>query len=182
VKKKEVDYRDFLKETFEVLKDQGLLLASVDRAGKPNAMAIGWATIGEIWWRPIFIVLVRPSRYTYELIEATGDFTVNVPPKELAEITAFCGSVSGRTHDKFAEKGLVAIPGRFVKSPIIDQCVINYECRVVHKNDIIPDFLSPQIKSSAYPSGDFHRVYFGEILAVYADEDARERIRGPESR
>lgn len=178
----EVGYRDFLRETLDVLTDQGLLLVSVDSSGKPNAMAIGWGMIGEIWGKPIFAVLVRPSRYTYELIEATGDFTVNVPPKDLAEITAFCGTVSGRTHDKFAEKGLVAVPGRFVKSPTIEQCVINYECRVVHKNNIIPDFLSPQIKSSAYPMGDFHRVYFGEILAVYADENARERIRGLESK
>jgi hypothetical protein len=28
-----------------------------------------------------------------------------------------------------------------------------------------------------YVSGDFHRVYFGKILAAYAEPDAMERLR-----
>ncbi|HIE50729.1 MAG TPA: flavin reductase family protein [Armatimonadetes bacterium] len=180
--KRDVHYTEYFAETMQVLTSDGLLLVSVDRDGKPNAMTIGWATIGSIWGKPLFLVLVRPSRYTYGLIEATGDFTVNVPPKELAEVCAYCGTVSGRDYDKFAEKGLTATPSRRVNSPIIAECVIHYECRVVHKNDIVPAALVPEITASSYPAGDFHRVYFGEILAVYADEDARERISGPQAR
>jgi hypothetical protein len=30
-----------------------------------------------------------------------------------------------------------------------------------------------QIVADAYPSGNFHRVYYGEILAVRAEENAR---------
>ena len=29
---------------------------------------------------------------------------------------------------------------------------------------------------SAYPAGDYHRIYFGEISTAYADPDPRERI------
>jgi len=69
-----VDFRydECLKETLEVMGGRGLLLVSVDKDGKPNAMTIGWGTIGIIWGKPIFAVLVRPSRYTYGLIEETG--------------------------------------------------------------------------------------------------------------
>lgn len=174
--KNECNYTDYLHETLEMMQREGLLLVSVNKQGQPNVMTIGWGTIGIIWEKPIFVVLVRPSRYTYGFIEQSVDFTVNVPPKELADAVAFCGSVSGRDRDKFKEKGLIIVPGRKVTSPIIEQCVVHYECRVVHKNDVIKEELLPEINSSCYPKGDYHRIYFGEILSVYADEDVREKI------
>jgi flavin reductase (DIM6/NTAB) family NADH-FMN oxidoreductase RutF len=174
--KVQAGYTEYLKETLDVMRKTGLLLVSTDAAGKPNTMAIGWGTIGIIWGKPIFIVLVRPSRYTYGLMEQTSDFTVNVPSAELADVVAFCGSASGRDHDKFSEKELIAVPGKKVKSPIIEQCVIHYECKVVHKNDVLKGKLAGDIVSSAYPAGDFHTIYYGEILSVYASPDAREKL------
>ncbi len=84
--------------------------------------------------------------------------------------------MSGRDHDKFSEKGLIAIPSENVKSPIIEQCLIHYECKVVHKNNVLKDNLDPGIISSAYPSGDFHTVYYGEILSVLASPDLLQTI------
>ena len=49
--------------------------------------------------------------------------------------------------------------------------IIHYECIVVHKNDVQPQFLVKEIAETAYPQGNFHRVYFGEIVATYADLD-----------
>ena len=172
----EATYTEYLKETLSALRRPGLLLVSADADGKPNAMTIGWGTIGIIWGKPIFTVLVRPSRYTHDLMEHTNDFTVNVPSADMTSIVAFCGSASGRDHDKFAEKGLIAVPGKKVKSPIIEQCVIHYECKVVHKNDVLKDKLASEIVSSAYSGGDFHTIYYGEILSVYASPDAREKL------
>ena len=155
-------------EFCEGLRGDGLLLVSLDEGGRPNAMTIGWATLGVIWGRPMCLVLVRPSRYTYACIEATGDFTVNVPPPELAEQVLFCGTESGRDYDKFAECGFTATPGRAVRSPGIEECVLCYECRVVQKNDVIPEQFAPEIVGEFYGAGDFHRVYYGEIVAAYA--------------
>ena len=174
--KADIAHTDYVDEMLDLLQDPGLLLASADAAGKPNAMAIGWGTIGIIWGKPMYCVLVRPSRFTFGLIEETNDFTVNVPYPEMSDIVAYCGTVSGRDHDKFAEKGLTATPGRKVKSPIIEECAVHYECQVVHKNKVIPRELTRGILERAYPNGDFHTVYFGEVVAVYADEDAAERL------
>jgi len=167
---------DYLAETIHSLGHEGLLLASVSPAGKPNAMAIGWGQIGIMWRMPIFVVAVRFSRHTFECIEHTGDFTVNVAPADMTEVVEFCGSCSGRDRDKFAERGLTVLPGQNVKSPLIEQCVIHYECRVVGFTDVEPGNLTDEVKQSCYPHGDFHRVYFGEILRVCADPDARKRV------
>ena len=174
--KVEALYTDYLKETNKMLGHGGLLLASADAQGKPNAMTIGWGMVGIIWNKPVFVVLVRPVTYTYELIEIANDFTVNVPTPELKDEVLYFGTVSGRDQDKFKVKGLTATPGKKVKAPIVEECAIHYECKVVHKNNVIPDELTEEIRKGIYWHGQFHRIYFGEILAVYADADAKKRL------
>ncbi len=174
--KQDVPLFSLVKPTLDVLTNEGLLLCSLDPQGKPNAMAIGWGVLGCVWGRPVFEVLVRHSRYTYECIEATGDFTVNVMPAELSDVVTYFGSVSGRDVDKFAEKGLSVTPAKHTKAPAIEQAVIVYECKVLHHNEVIPERLDDAIKPEFYPEGDYHRIYFGEILAVYAEPDAAQRV------
>ncbi len=168
---------EFWEETVDTMTKHGLLLCSVGADGKPNVMAIGWMTGGVIWGRPILCVYVRPSRHTYSRLEEVGEFTVNVLPTEFAEAVNYCGTVSGRNKDKFSETGLKPSPAQKVKVPIIEQGIIHYECVVMHKNDVLPEFLSKEIAESAYPQGNFHRIYFGEIVAVYADLDKVGELR-----
>jgi flavin reductase (DIM6/NTAB) family NADH-FMN oxidoreductase RutF len=174
-----IRYTDHFPDVMRRLHEDGLLLATADASGKPNVMTIGWATVGCIWARPIMIVLVRPSRHSYSRLEEVPDFTVNVPPRELAEAVAYCGKVSGRDRDKFAGSGLTVAPSRHVRAPIVEQCVIHYECRAVHRNDLVPAAIAPAIVGQFYPRGDFHRVYFGEIVDAYADENAARLLAPP---
>jgi flavin reductase (DIM6/NTAB) family NADH-FMN oxidoreductase RutF len=171
-----VPYTDYFAQTIQRMDEEGLLLVTTDTDGKPNVMTIGWGTIGSIWARPIFVVLVRPSRYSHGLMEQVGDFTVNVLPMELAAAASLCGTVSGREHDKFQEAHLTPIPSREVRSPIIKECVVHYECRTVNRVDMVPDALVQSVRDQFYKKGDFHRIYFGEIVASYADEDAAQRL------
>ena len=55
---------------------------TVKNGEKMNVMTIGWGNIGFIWGKPIFTALVRYSRYTYELLENSGEFAVCVPKKD----------------------------------------------------------------------------------------------------
>ena len=159
------DYRDHVLETMKAFDEDRVLLISQGKEGPPNVMAIGWGTIGVIWRRRILTVLVRPSRYTHELIEESNDFTVNIVTPQLKEVVQYCGTVSGRDHNKFKEKQLTAIPSQKVRAPIIKQCILHFECQVVYKNDLIQSELEKSIIPLFYPKGDFHRVYFGEIVA-----------------
>jgi flavin reductase (DIM6/NTAB) family NADH-FMN oxidoreductase RutF len=172
-----VPYTDCFALTMQHMREEGLLLATSGADGKPNVMTIGWGTMGVVWSRPVMIVMVRHSRHTYSRMEQVSDFTVNVLPRELAAAAGLCGSVSGREHDKFQEAHLTPIPSREVRSPIIQECVVHYECRTVHRVDMAPDALVQSIHEQFYKNGDFHRIYFGEIVAVSADEGALERLK-----
>ena len=158
-----------IKETVAALADPGLLLVTQGKDGKPNAMAIGWGTIGITWGEPMFAVLVRPSRHSYALLEENGDFTVSVMPESMKDVVMYCGTASGRDVDKFTEKNLTAVPGCEVSVPIIGESRIAYECRTVGTTDLLPETLETGIRQSAYPNGDYHRIYYGKILCVRAE-------------
>jgi flavin reductase (DIM6/NTAB) family NADH-FMN oxidoreductase RutF len=167
--KTEVDFTYRSKATLTAMKNRGLLLTSVSQDGKPNAMAIGWGLLGTIWRKPIFLTLVRPARFTHKLIEETGEFVVNVPTAKMADIVNYCGTVSGSAHDKFREKKIRIVPGTKVKVPSIADCPVHYECKVIYKLKIDPSTLFGDIKE-LYKDGEYHTLYFGEILATYAEK------------
>lgn len=173
--KVKVEWDRYLSQTLAGLREKGLLLSSVDSQGRPNAMAIGWASFGIEWSRPIATVMVRPSRYTFGCIELTNDFTISVPYSDLDEQVLFCGTASGRDVDKFAECGFDQVHVEGIRSPGIGQAGLIYFCRVVHRNDVLASQLDEEIQADAYPKGDYHRFYYGLIHAVLADEDFEER-------
>ena len=155
-----------------VVSRPGALLVSQNDKLEPNVMTIGWMNLGTIWAKPVCIVYVRPTRHTYNNIEATGEFTVNVPTAAMKEAINICGSVSGRHEDKFAKANLIKAPADKVKPPVLADAALHYECRVLHYNDLIPANLNATVKDSFYAGGDFHRCYFGEILSCMADLEA----------
>lgn len=162
----EVPYTHQFERTLEMLANGGLLLASTREDGSSNVMTIGWASVGIVWGLPVMVVLVRPSRYTYQVIESSRLFTVNVPTPAMRPYVNMCGAKSGRDVDKLA--GVSTLMGRTVGAVVLQECPLVYECKVVHTNDVIPQNLAPDVARRAYPRGDYHRVYYGQIMATFA--------------
>lgn len=167
-----MEYMDHAGDVMKVMSTRGILLAAWKDKDKQiaNAMTIGWGLIGSIWSRPIWQVMVRPSRFTFELLERENHFSVNVLPVSRQAAVQLCGTKSGRDCDKLAEAGLTVSPGDNRGTPLIDQSVISYECHVVHKNDFVPEQMVPDIREGNYPSGDFHRVYWGQVITAHVDK------------
>lgn len=81
---------------------------------------------------PLISIAVRPSRYSYEMIRENGEFVVNLPSADQAEVADRCGTVSGRNTDKFALCNLTAEKGTLANAPRIAECPVSLDCRVVH--------------------------------------------------
>ncbi|NWF55107.1 MAG: flavin reductase family protein [Syntrophaceae bacterium] len=133
---------------------------------KTNVMTIGWALIGVVWRRPVMMVAVRTSRFTHQLIEKADSFTVTLPSGDRKKEINLCGSKSGRDLDKFKECGFSAAKSRKVATPVLEIPGSHFECRMIHKAPINPQFLAPDLEN-LYPAKDYHTLYFGEILASY---------------
>ena len=161
---------DTLAQTLGFLPSPGLLLAAASPSSRVNVMTIGWATFGIVWNRPVCMVMVRPTRYTFSLIEESGAFTVNVPTLGMDDVLDFCGHNSGRDVDKIRALGLAFSPAKTINSISLDDCSLTYECRVVGKYDISPDMLAEGVLLNHYTGGtreaNYHRLYLGEILNI----------------
>jgi flavin reductase (DIM6/NTAB) family NADH-FMN oxidoreductase RutF len=79
---------------------------------------------------------IRKNRHTYEYIEKSGDFSVNVAPTRLVEQVDYCGLVSGRTIDKWGTSGLHMQDADRISSPLVAECPYNLECVVKERIEI----------------------------------------------
>lgn len=174
--KQDLEPYEYQDKFIKLVANPGALLNVIDLEDKPNVMAIGWCTLGRLWSKPMCIVYVRPSRHSYTSLEQVRQFTVNCAGPELAKAVEICGTVSGRDEDKFAATDLIALPAKKVKPPIIQQCILHYECNVVHFSDVIEPNLRRNLVEECYSRGDLHRLYFGQIVACYGDVEALKKI------
>lgn len=158
-------YLDNLDNLMETL-TRGAFL-TVKAGDSMNTMTIGWATIGFVWKKEVFMVAVRDSRHTFELMEKSDNFTVTIPTDASSkDALIFCGTKSGRDYDKFLESGLQSRKAVTVESPIIDVPGVHYECKIVYRSAMDNTYVDEKLEK-LYPSNDYHTLYFGEILACY---------------
>ena len=145
-------------------------------AGGPvwNPMTIGWAQFGVVWSKPTVTVMVRKSRFTFELMENTDVFTVSVPRSgELGKELGFCGARSGRDVNKERESGLSRLAARAGGADSVSECGAFFECRIMQKQLLDLSTLEPAARAKyyganqAFSDGDPHMIYIGEVLAAY---------------
>lgn len=81
---------------------------------------------------PMVSVALQHHRHTYKGIKENGTFSVNVPSAALVKETDYCGIVSGTKEDKTADCNFNVFYGKLGNAPLIEQCPVNLECKVVH--------------------------------------------------
>ena len=101
-----------------------------------NIFTVAWT--GTICTNPPMVYIsVRPERYSYELIEKSKVFTINLTTKKLVKATDYCGVRSGRNVDKFKEMNLETTPAIKIDCPVLKDSPVNIECKV---KDILKEF------------------------------------------
>ena len=167
--RKSIPVDDLTVRSHHLWAKQWLVLTSGDfSAGRYNSMAVGWGSLGTMWAKPFAQVVVRPTRYTYEFMEQYDTFTLCVFHETQRPAVQLLGTKSGRDGDKITESGLTPVESVVVDAPSFAEAKLVIECRKLYWQDIDPaHFLNPAIDRN-YPQKDYHRIYFGEILAVFS--------------
>jgi flavin reductase (DIM6/NTAB) family NADH-FMN oxidoreductase RutF len=129
-----------------------VLATCTDEEGKPNIITIA-AIAAASHNPPMFSIAVREDRYSYSLIDRTREFVINVPTATMAKEAAICGRLSGKDVDKFKEANLTPEPAEVVKVPLIKECPINIECKVV----------------GSFRVGT-HTIFVGQVVATHVEE------------
>lgn len=129
-----------------------VLVSVADKAGKQNLFTVAWT--GTVCSDPPMVsISVRPERYSYHMIEETGEFVINLTTEKLAYATDYCGVKSGRDVDKWKEMKLTKIMGDYVKAAMVKESPVNLECRVTQKLEL-----------------GTHHMFLAKVLAVHVDE------------
>lgn len=132
-------------------------LVSCGTLEQPNLLTVAWT--GIVNTHPAMTyVSIRPERYSYGLIKASGEFVINLTPAALIHAADFCGVRSGRDLDKWAETGLTPAAASAVSAPLVEQCPLSLECRV----------------TKILPLGS-HDMFLAEIVAIDVDESMLTR-------
>lgn len=131
-----------------------------------NVMVASWGFVGVMWGKKVFVAPIRDSRYTKDMLDKTGEFTVSVPKTgEMKKEIAFCGSKSGRDFDKWKETGMEKQPAKSVDTCVVKGCERYFECKVI---GVLPmGDMDISAVEKWYPTRDMHNFYFGEIVAEY---------------
>lgn len=110
-----------------------LIGANVD--DKPNFMTAAWCGVANSD-PPMISVAIRHHRYTHRGIRQNMTFSVNVPSVDMVRETDYCGITSGSKADKVAVCQFKVFYGKLENAPLIEQCPVNLECKVVHFLDL----------------------------------------------
>lgn len=171
--REKIDVAEYAPTILRELPKGVLLTARAD--GRANPMTIGWGTLGVEWGRELFVAYVRSSRFTYGLIDRSGEFTVSVPMRtgekdhdqRIGQILAVCGSKSGRDMDKVAELGLTLVEGEEAGAPAVRELPLTLECRVLFKSEQDEALLRGDLRERYYSADAPHTAYYAEIVSAY---------------
>lgn len=127
-------------------------LVTCGTCDKPNVLTIGWT--GIVCTRPpMTYISVRPERFSHDMIKESGEFVINLTTSAMVKEVDLCGVKSGRDIDKFKVCGLHAVPATKVSAPLIEECPVSLECRVVESKLL-----------------GSHTMFLAEIVGIDADE------------
>jgi flavin reductase (DIM6/NTAB) family NADH-FMN oxidoreductase RutF len=147
--------------------NQWLLLTAGDfNSRRFNTMTIAWGSIGTMWNKPFVQVVVRPQRHTRKFMDEFETFTVCAFPTACRSALQLLGSKSGRDGNKILESGLTPAAATAVGAPVFAEATLAIECRKVYWQDMDPRGFASSSIAANYPVKDYHRIYFGEIVAI----------------
>ena len=129
-----------------------VMVSVTDKEGKSNIITVAWA--GTVCTNPPMVsISVRPSRFSYQILEETGEFVINLTNESLVKACDYCGVVSGRDVDKFAKTRLTPIPMEHVHAMGIDESPVNMECKITEKREL-----------------GSHTMFIAEVVGVTVDD------------
>lgn len=105
------------------------LVTTVNLKRNPNVMTASF--VMPISFEPKYVAFsIAPSRYSFENLNQTKEFGLNVCSEAMEEVAKICGSWSGKEKDKFKLARLTQESSRIIKPPVIKESPVSFECRV----------------------------------------------------
>lgn len=128
-----------------------VVIIGANVSGKPNFNTIAYCGVAQS--NPAMISLsMGKNRYTNKGIKENSTFSINIPSEDMVKIADYIGINSGLNVDK--SKLFKVFYGKLSTAPMVEECPINIECRLVS----VMDF------------GGKNDMFIGEVIETYSED------------
>lgn len=158
-----MDLKNFKIAPLYALDKEWALLTCKDY-DKFNMMTISWGGFGTLWHKPIVTIYIRPSRYTYELIEKNDYFTISFYDEEYKKDLGVLGTKSGRDIDKMSCTKLT--PEYINNIVTFKEAKLTIICKKIYFQDLEIENIPKDERDKFYSTEPVHRMYIGEVIDV----------------
>lgn len=160
-----------LSQVYRLLEPGPVVMVTTARKGRTNIMTMSWHTMME-FEPPIVGCVISNRNHTFGILKATKECVINIPAVELAAKVVSCGNTSGQSVDKFKVFRLTPEPASLVAAPLIAECYVNLECKVVDTrmvtkyNFFILEVIKAWIDPSKKPPRTIHHLGRGAFMVA----------------
>lgn len=119
-----------LGEVYRLIEPGPVVLLTTRRGDRANVMTMSWHMMVD-FSPPLLACIVADGDHSAAALRETGECVVALPDARMARTVVGIGNCSGRRVDKFADFRLTAAKAEKVAAPLIAECFVNLECRVV---------------------------------------------------
>ena len=158
-----MDLKNFKIAPLYMLDKEWALLTCKDN-DKFNMMTISWGGFGTLWHKPTVTIYIRPSRYTYELIEKNDYFTISFYDEEYKKDLGVLGTKSGRDIDKMSCTKLT--PEYINNIVTFKEAKLTIICKKIYFQDLEIENIPKDERDKFYSTEPVHRMYIGEVIDV----------------
>lgn len=142
-----------LRRAYKLINHGPTTLIASAAGGRRNVMTAAWVMALDYDPARVAAVIAHDT-FTRKLVEASGEFTVNVPTLGMIDAVYAAGRLSGERVDKFATHAFETVPASKVAAPLIEGCAAWLECHV------IPE---PAMQQR-------YDLFVADVLAAWADD------------
>lgn len=145
--------KDIDPEPFCIQPSPQTIITCRSKKGEDNALPVSFVANASIN-RPMVMIGIVPTRYSYSIIKESKCFVVNIPNESLKDTYYYLGSVSGKDENKIEKANLTKKECNVINCFYLEECPISIECEVVE---------------SIMPGS--HELFIGEVKSIHCKEE-----------
>ena len=168
-----------LSKAFTLIEAGPVVFITTHDGGKNNIMTISWTMVND--FTPIFAITTGPWNYSFAALRRTKECVIALPTVDMLDTVVGVGTCSGADTDKFEKFRLTPVKGKHGRSPLIQECLANIECRVVDivrkHNIVVLEGVAAYLDTSRKEQRTIHAIGDGTFVVDGRTLDRREMMR-----
>jgi flavin reductase (DIM6/NTAB) family NADH-FMN oxidoreductase RutF len=167
-----------LSKAFTLMESGPVVLVTTHDGKKDNIMTISWTMVVD--FTPVFAVTTGEWNHSFAALRKHRECVIAIPTVDLLDKVVGIGTCSGKDTDKFSRFKLTPVQAKFVKPPLIKECLANMECKVIDivkkHNIVVLEAVAAYIDSARKEKRTIHAVGDGTFIVDGRKIDRRKMM------